>query len=470
NEADNNAVRQLLLSYINYRSALLRMIWKYLNHDELGEEKDQFRAFLLDYTAAMVLCESSMKFVHSFNRSPETIARLNEGEPVWGIPSGMYDTIQKNLASESSIRQLASAGEYYQRIKPRFSEFDLGEESATGEFHTAIREANGTIEKLGGVRWTQKFNVASKDLERLLSTVRYDTQSAVSTWIGDVKIREPREGVSLIPTEHVERLKTLLKPGDVLIERRNWYVSNAFLPGYWPHAALYVGTVEDLKAMGLENDPYVQNHIAKFSKLDLEGHPHVIIEAMSEGVVFSSLEHSIGGGDSAAVLRPQLSDEEKREAIRMAFSHAGKPYDFEFDFDSHDKLVCTEVVYRAYGANQSELQFPIKQIMGRNTMPAIEMVGKFKEERDSGEPQFELVAFIDGDEHTGESVFLTDPEKFVATLDRPALTLFQDIKHEPIPGFGPFGWALLAIVVAFSVGNLVYYARKPHRKSATPAH
>jgi hypothetical protein len=441
----------------------LRIVWKYLNHDELPEEKQRMQAFLLDYTAAMVLCESSMKFVHNFNRSQVTIARLNEGEPVWGIPSGMYDTVQRNLASESSIRQLASAGEYYRRTLPRMRELELEETTGNAGFHAAIRRADGTIETLGGTDWAQKFNIASKDLEKLIATVKYDTQSAISTWIGDVKIREPREGVSLIPPQQVDRLKTLLKPGDVLIERRNWYVSNAFLPGYWPHAALYVGSAEDLKALGLEDDPYVKNHLAKFAQRDLENHTPVIVEAMSEGVVFSSLEHSIGGGDSAAVLRPNLSQEEIKHAISLAFSHAGKPYDFEFDFDSHDKLVCTEVVYRAYGANQGEMRFPLKKILGRNTMPAIEIVRKYKEELDGDDPQFELIAFIDGDERTNETTFTTDSAAFVATLDRPALTLFQGIAQDPIPGLGRLGWVLLGLIVAVTAGNLIYYARKPRR-------
>ncbi len=61
--------------------------------------------------------------------------------------------------------------------------------------------------------------------------------------------------------------------------------------------------------------------------------------------MFGSLEHSIGGADSAAVLRPRVSEDEKKEAIGRAFGNAEKPYDFEFDFTSRDKLVCTEVVF-----------------------------------------------------------------------------------------------------------------------------
>jgi len=71
---------------------------------------------------------------------------------------------------------------------------------------------------------------------------------------------------------------------------------------------------------------------------------------VSEGVVFTSAEHSIGEADSVAVLRPRLTPDQIRQVIARAFSHAGKPYDFDFDFFSGDRLVCTEVVYRAFGS------------------------------------------------------------------------------------------------------------------------
>lgn len=171
--------------------------------------------------------------------------------------------------------------------------------------------------------------------------------------------------------------------------------------------------------MGLDKDPNVAAHFAEFAKPDASGHGMAFIEAMSEGVVFTSAEHSIGEADSVAVLRPRLTDAQKREAIARAFSHAGKPYDFDFDFFSADKLVCTEVVYRAYG---SYIDLPLVDILGRKTLPALEIIRHWSSP--AGAPQLEFVAFLDGDEATGTCAE-RDAAALVGTLTRPALTWFQ---------------------------------------------
>src|SRR5688500_13850311 len=151
-------------------------------------------------------------------------------------------------------------------------------------------------------------------------------------------------------------MQAQLQPGDILLERRNWYASNAFLPGFWPHAALYVGTAEDLEKLGLvskqpdgrytSSDPAIRDRISGYLEHAHDGQPHTVIESVSEGVIFNSLTESMGA-DYVAVLRPRLGDADKARAIAKAFAHVGKPYDFEFDFFSSDKLVCTELVYRS---------------------------------------------------------------------------------------------------------------------------
>jgi hypothetical protein len=294
---------------------------------------------------------------------------------------------------------------------------------ATGEpydtFHASIRLVAKNTAVLSSGLFTYKVDTALADVTGMAGGGYYRASAAVSTLIGDTKIREPRHGKPLITPELMERLRPLLRPGDILVERRNWYLSNAFLPGYWPHSALYVGTAEQLKAEGLDNDLRIQRHLAEYSKPDASGHLPAIIEAVSEGVVFSTVEHSIGGADSLAVLRPNLTLLQKREVIARAFSHAGKPYDFDFDFFSADKLVCTEVVYRSLSGM---VDFPLVEIVGRKTLPALEIVRYWTSPE--GGPLLAFVAYLDGDERTGNCKW-AGPGELASSVNRPALTWLQ---------------------------------------------
>ncbi|MBC8011965.1 MAG: protein tyrosine phosphatase, partial [Burkholderiales bacterium] len=246
--------------------------------------------------------------------------------------------------------------------------------------------------------------------------------ASLSTLVGDARLRAPRQGRALISTAQLDELRGKLRPGDILIERRNWYLSNAFLPGYWPHAALYVGTAADLRALGLADDPRVAKNLSAFAAPDALGHAHAVIEAMSEGVVFTSAEHSIGEADGVVVLRPRVDETARREIIARAFDHAGKPYDFDFDFFSADKLVCTEVVYRATAGH---VDLPLVDVLGRRTLPALEVVRYALSP--AGREQLEFIAMLDGDERRGGADW-ADEAALADTLDRPALTWLQPRK------------------------------------------
>ncbi|NQU23556.1 MAG: 1-acyl-sn-glycerol-3-phosphate acyltransferase [Candidatus Nealsonbacteria bacterium] len=450
-QEDDDDVRELLRRYVTYRQALLRIIWKYQQYADVDNEGLRLRTFLLDFTAASVLYEASAKYVDLFAKSRAAIAKLNEAEPNWGIPPGLYDTVRHNLASPQNIKMFELARRYYHQkhVQDLFATHKLSESAPYDRFHSAISDAEQTIRKIDDSVSERIIEVAVADLGRLFHDVQYETQSAVSTWIGDFKIREPRMGESLIDDDQLARLAKVLQPGDVLLERRNWYLSNAFLPGYWPHGAVYVGTTDDLRGLGLDQNPHVREHWDEFAAADDEGHKHVIIEAISEGVIFSSLEHSIGGADSVAVIRPNVPEDEKKEAIARAFSFAGRPYDFEFDFETTDVLVCTEVVFRSYGANSGRISFPLQEIMGRQTMPAINLVRKFNEEYGTDDAQFEFVAMIDGDEQSGTSEFITrkDVAVFRDTANRPASSFLQGSRTYALRSIGPLGWVLLSMTI-----------------------
>jgi hypothetical protein len=239
----------------------------------------------------------------------------------------------------------------------------------------------------------------------------YESQSRVATWLGDTKVvsRPP-----FISPEQVKEVSKKLKPGDIILERRNWYLSNPWLPGFWPHAALYVGHLDDLRALGIQEHPSISKHLEEYSKRSEDGHEFAVIEAVSEGVVLSTLEHS-ALADYVVVLRPRVTEKQRGAAIVRAFEHLGKPYDFNFDFDDRDKLVCTQVVYLCY---EGMVTFELKRIMGRSTLPANEIALKFVNERGSRDRQLDFVLFLDAVLEEGTARF-ADETEFCRSVERP---------------------------------------------------
>jgi hypothetical protein len=74
------------------------------------------------------------------------------------------------------------------------------------------------------------------------------------------------------------------------------------------------------------------------------------------------------------VLRPRLSTGEVAHSLARVMAHEGKPYDFDFDFSRSDRLVCTEVVYRAYDG-VGPMQFPLVRRAGRPTFSGSDLIG-----------------------------------------------------------------------------------------------
>ncbi len=172
NEVDNDAVRQLLLTYLNYRTALLRLIWKHQRYVQVSDERRQLRSFLIGFTSASALFDASTKLVYRFADRPEAVARLNEGDPIWGIPPNTYNTIERNLASRANRELFAAASDYYHRQDERLRARGLGRNSQLAAFHVAIEQSAETLETLGGPAWVSRTAVSAKDATRLLDSVR----------------------------------------------------------------------------------------------------------------------------------------------------------------------------------------------------------------------------------------------------------------------------------------------------------
>lgn len=91
-----------------------------------------------------------------------------------------------------------------------------------------------------------------------------------------------------------------------------------------------------------------------------------------DGVLLRALDDTLSV-DCVTALRPRLRKQDIGRALSRALSHEGKLYDFEFDFSRADRLVCTEVVYRAY-QGIGEMAIEPKMRAGRLTVSAEDLI------------------------------------------------------------------------------------------------
>jgi len=286
---------------------------------------------------------------------------------------------------------------------------------------------------------------AFKILQDTFFGMWFPIQKDVANWMGETKVR--REDKALLSLADIQQIKLQLVPGDILFERREWYLTNIGIPGYWTHVALYIGTPYSREMF--INNPEIENWVitqgepsGNFENLLQQSYPIqyfrslapgktdslVTIEAVAEGVVLKSLAESLHC-DGVAVLRPRLSALEKAIAIYRAFGFIDRPYDYNFDFLTDSSMVCTEVVYKSYLAQgeQTGLNINITRINNRLLVSANNFVRQFDKEFGTEGQQFDLILFYDGNEKSGQAFPSTIPA-FRKSWKRPDWYLYTQKK------------------------------------------
>ena len=258
----------------------------------------------------------------------------------------------------------------------------------------------------------------------------FPLQKTVAETMGNLVISD-RGHVGLISIEQIKTMQSEMNPGDIMLQRRNWYLSNVGIPGFWTHAAVYTGTLDEMNNYFASEFPYkgydnfTDFLLAKFPsvysdylKADEHGYSKTVLEAIAQGVVLNSLEYS-AHADFVVVLRPNLSKFDKLQALEKAFTDYHKPYDYNFDFDTRDALVCSELVYDAYFEQLPEkhgLTFETSMINGRKMVSPLDMAKLYKAELDTGAEQFDFVYFLRGYEVEGLARVATESE-FIESVD-----------------------------------------------------
>jgi hypothetical protein len=405
--------------FLAYRASLLRIVAGYAGLDELHDPRMRAQCFTLGLAAAMRTYESSVRIILMYRDHILARRTLNESQQQHGVDSGMFDWVYESVTSEHNLRLASRMIERFTRHRIEWHDAQVW---STPDWNWLDRRIVATLDYVRKHRIDQRSASVGLFLRRLGDQAYgplYDVQSTLAEWMGHTRMVDQPFAIQ---GHQIEGIESELRPGDILLRRREWYLGNAFLPGFWSHAALYVGRIEDLRRLGIADHPTVQAHLTAYLASTSDGSDRTVIEALNEGVVFNSLAESLRA-DHVAVLRPNLSERRIAQAIVNAFEYHGRPYDFEFDFATADNLVCTEVVYRAY---QGMLHFDLVRIMGRNTLPAAEIARKFARERHDLHHELDLLLYYETP-LARTSAWRSTEQAFVATVVSPALASAGDL-------------------------------------------
>ena len=368
---EEDEVRALLISYWQARNALLELVAS-LQLEEERSPEERSATFLIGFAGALVLVDAARFLRETVHDRPLVRQKLNEPAPAFGIPAGVYDTVQQSLVSARNAWRLYEAARFFEVHQAELRSLAADEPLAPvmAVIERLRHRLNVSVAQYARARLRARASQAlCLVLRDGVGQALYNLQKLGGNMLSDKYLRIGHQ--PHLPAAIAERVRALLIPGDVLVVRKEHALTNYFLPGFWPHSALYLGDAACLKRMALDQHDHVRPRWGKVAAL--AGEPGCVLESMKDGVQIRSLGSPFGS-DSIVVLRPRLAPEAVAQAFARAMIHEGKPYDFDFDFRRSDRLVCTEVIYRAYDGIGS-MRFPLTLRAGRPTLSGSDLIG-----------------------------------------------------------------------------------------------
>jgi hypothetical protein len=426
-----------VLDHCHALDAVVRFHLDFWRVNPLTQSSSHARHFDLGFLAYVEKLALALALIDQTINKPQFEKLLDEGSPVYGIPAGAYTRLKWNVVHVDDVGKSLAAHQYFGLLAAEHAKLRQ-HDAVWGFVQDRLEERYQLVKSTMMTRSAKLFGGNSVDIGvDLAHAAWFPVQAETAQWLGDTKVR--RIHSMLITKAQVQEAIGRSEPGDIIVERRNWYLSNIGLPGFWPHAALWVGSPEELAAWS--QAPEVVAFFKKpftaylsetypdawkaYTTPDAEGQPRRILEAVSEGVVFNPAEESIHA-DYVAAMRPRRSVLEKAKAIERAFSYCGRPYDFDFDFYTDSSLVCSELVFKSYEprADVEGVTLGLEKVVGRMTLGPNSIVRTFDQQLGTPQEQLSFVWFLDGRE-TAHTAAFADVDAFRASWRRPKWDIVQ---------------------------------------------
>lgn len=365
---EDDRLRSVFATYLRARLMLIEAMDSIMPILENKQNwKNELRTFAVGFTASCMLVRSTKFIIESSRKNPIIWNKLDESELRYNIERKTLTKLYESLSSPKKMYQFYQATKFYEASKDEImnlahnSELDRELVQLLENEIPFIESRKSHYFKLRA-RY-RMYNIVRRNSSGFKKTMFHIfrlTGSVVAEMKHPRKIPTKRNSIQKrVNSEIMAEIHATLRPGDTIVTRHDDALSNLFLPGYWPHAAFYMGAPEQLQQLDIDHPTEL--------KFD-------IIEAKKDGVKFRTHSETLNV-DHFVILRPKVTAEARANAIKAAISHAGKRYDFLFDFTKANRLACTELIYRAYHG-QEDINFSLIERSGRMCIAAEDLLNQ----------------------------------------------------------------------------------------------
>ena len=326
-----------------------------------SDSEQKLKFFLVGYAAVCILVRIDRIMLFEVGGHTIIQRKLNEAFPEYRIQRKQYTRIFSGFVDQGNVFAIRDAMQFARKHRRKL--LKLKDDVDVGFIAQQLSELETSLNpsKLSHIKrawayvshkWRRRGVVSAQNV---FAKVLEGFGRAASEFV-DLENKR-------VTPDILKSIGAFLHPGDVIVTRHAKALTNLFFPGVWPHAAFYVGLPSQRQAAGIEVDDDKQQRWTD----DI-----CVLEARKDGVLFRPLSETLLV-DAFVVLRPKLDAENIKHAVERALMHEGKRYNFDFNFFNSDRVVCTELIYRAYDGLEG-MEFPLTERAGRKTLSAEDLL------------------------------------------------------------------------------------------------
>ena len=332
----------------------------------LNEQDVESQRFLMDVqitTASMLLLYDGLfRLSHTLglSRKARSILEYDLGEEIHVLRNtfsalldeAFWNSTKNNLSFlEKASKKQFNANYFEQYISKSFTASKINDNEFTFRMSSVIF--------IGRILSETQFLNALEKLVQKVSEIFGNSVGQVQTRFGKLKVHAT-------DPVFMENLKSKLKPLDILLEKTSFRLTDQFIPGFYGHVAIWLGSYEELLGYQVYFEGkriYLVDHPLMRPYLESLHDRKSVVEALRiPGVTTNTLEHFMDIDDLLVLRTVELTN--PGEKILRTIMPIGKPYDFNFDVETQNSIVCSELVYTVF----KDEKWPVDKTMGRFTI------------------------------------------------------------------------------------------------------